>query len=203
MNIYLLRHGETDWNKEGRLQGHTDIPLNQNGRRQIKHIAEAIDHLGLGIERIIASPLSRACESAEIVAKQLAYEKENILVEPLLIERCFGAGEGKTITERAEKYPGDNYPQMESFHDLIARAHLAFEKIVDLYDDKQNVLLVAHGAILYAMLTAITNGQVEYGGIKVTFDQASLHRIQYLDGEIKLARYDEKNMIFMDVEFTG
>lgn len=96
MNIYLLRHGETDWNNQGLLQGHTDIPLNQNGRSQMEQVAKVMQDLDLGIELIVSSPLSRAYESAEIVARNLSYEKDKIIVEPMLIERYFGEGEGKT-----------------------------------------------------------------------------------------------------------
>lgn len=186
MNIFLLRHGETDWNRAERLQGHVDIPLNQNGRTQIGHAAEILADLHPGIDLIVSSPLSRAYESAEIVADRLTYEKADIVIEPLLIERCFGAGEGLTIGERCEKYPNDIYPGMESLEDMLQRARFVFEKIVTTYEDKQNVLLVAHGAILYAIVTAITNGQIAYGGKAVKFDSGSIHLIKYLDGTAEL-----------------
>ena len=130
MNIYMLRHGETDWNLAGRLQGHTDIPLNQNGKNQIRIAAEALNALATDIDLIFSSPLSRAYESAEIVADRLNYEKKNIVVEPLLIERGFGVGEGFLLAERAEKYPGDNYPGMESFDRLIERANMNLEVFI-------------------------------------------------------------------------
>lgn len=199
MNIYLVRHGETDWNREGRLQGHTDIPLNENGRMQMKQVATKMVNLDIKPDLILASPLTRAYESAEIIAEQLAYGKENILLEPLLIERYFGVGEGKILAERVEKYPGDNYPQMESYEDLIRRAESVFEKIVNLFWDKQNVLLVAHGAILYAILTAITGEQIEYGGDKVRFEQGSIHLLKYSNGAFELASYNEKNLRFMGI----
>ena len=130
MNIYMLRHGETDWNLAGRLQGHTDIPLNQNGKNQIRIAAEALNALATDIDLIFSSPLSRAYERAEIVADRLNYEKKNIVVEPLLIERGFGVGEGLLLAERAEKYPGDNYPGMESFDRLIERANMNLEVFI-------------------------------------------------------------------------
>lgn len=190
MNIFLLRHGETDWNQEERLQGHMDIPLNQNGRAQISHAAEILSDLHPDIDLIVSSPLSRAYESAEIVADKLAYEKTNIVIEPLLIERCFGAGESLTISERCEKYPNDIYPGMESLEDMLQRAHSVFEKIVTSYRDKQNILVTAHGAILYAIVTAVTNGQIAYGGKAVKFDPASIHLIRYLDGAIEFEKYN-------------
>lgn len=202
MNIYLLRHGETDWNQEGRLQGHTDIPLNQNGRIQINYAAEVLTNLHVGIDLIISSPLSRAYESAGIVAERLSYEKDNIIIEPLLIERCFGVGEGLTIVERQEKYPNDIYPEMESYEDLIERAHSVFDKIVRSYKDSENVLVVAHGAILYAMLTAITDGKIIYGGKMVKLDQASVHLIKYIDGAIQLTKYNEESSMFTEIKFN-
>ena len=186
MNIYLLRHGETDWNKEGRLQGHTDIPLNSSGRTQIKNAAEVLADLSFPIDLILSSPLVRAYESAQIVADRLSYENENIIVEPLLIERRFGLGEGLTVAERKDKYPDGIYPEMESYEDLIERARSVFDKIVKTYGDRENVLAVAHGAILTAVLTAITNGEIAYGGKKVMFDQGSIHLVKYVDGKIEI-----------------
>ena len=198
MNIILLRHGETDWNQAGRLQGHMDIPLNQNGRLQIGHAAQILADLYPDIDLVISSPLSRARESAEIVSDRLAYKRSDIIVEPLLIERCFGAGEGLTITERGEKYPDDNYPGMESLNDLLKRARSAFERIIVSFADKENILVAAHGAILYAMVTAITNGQIAYGGEKVKFESGSLHLIRCLNGTIEVAEYSEEKSAFVE-----
>lgn len=72
MNIYLLRHGETDWNREGRLQGRTDIPLNEAGREQVRRAADILAARSPHIELIVASPLARARESAEIAAGRLS-----------------------------------------------------------------------------------------------------------------------------------
>ena len=93
MNIYLLRHGETDWNLEGRLQGHEDIGMNQNGINQIEKAAEVLAGCMQNVDVIISSPLSRARKSAEIVAGRLDYKKEDIVTDPLFIERGFGLGD--------------------------------------------------------------------------------------------------------------
>ncbi len=188
MNIILLRHGETDWNRAERLQGHTDIPLNQNGRLQIGQAAEILAVKYPDIHLIITSPLQRARESAEIVAAQLGYAKSGIKIEPLLTERCFGVGEGLTASERKKKYPDDIYPGMESYEDLVKRAGAAFEKIVTAFCDRQNILVAAHGAILYAMLTAITHGEIVYGGKEFKFEPGSIHVIKYLDGAVFVNR---------------
>lgn len=186
MNIYLLRHGETDWNKEGRLQGHTDIPLNGNGRTQIRNAAKILADRYSPMDLILSSPLVRAYESAQIVADRLSYEKKNIIVEPLLIERGFGLGEGLTADERKDKYPDGIYPEMESYEDLIERARSVFDKIVKTYEGRENILAVAHGAILTAVLTAVTNGEIAYGGKIVMFDQGSIHLVKYVNGTVEI-----------------
>lgn len=188
MNIFLLRHGETNWNQEGRLQGRTDIPLNQNGRSQIRHSAEILAELSPGIDLIFSSPLSRARESAEIVADRLKYNKADILVESLLTERCFGTGEGLSAAERNQKYPDGIYPGMEPLEDLFKRAHSAFDQIMILSGNKQNILVAAHGAILYAIVTAMTDGQIAYGGTMFTFDPGSIHLLKCQDESIELSR---------------
>ena len=195
MNIVLLRHGETDWNQAGRLQGHVDIPLNPNGRLQIRHAAEILAERCPSIELVISSPLSRARESAEIVSEKLGYEKADIIVEPMLIERSFGVGEGMDAVERKDKYPDDIYPGMESLEDLLKRARSAFEKIELSYCDKKTILVVAHGAIFYAMMAAITEGRLPYGA----FEPGSVHLIKYLSGSVEFAGYSEEMAAFMDI----
>ena len=199
MNIYLLRHGETDWNHIGRLQGHTDIPLNDCGREQMRHVAQVLAGLPEQVDVIVSSPLRRARESAEIVAGRLAYPKENIVVEPLLIERCFGEGEGLTVSERNEKYPDGILPGKEPLEDLLSRAWAVFEKVVTTYHDKENMILAGHGSILYAVVTAVTDGRIDYGGKKVTFDQGSIYRIRYTEDVLQLARYSEEESGFKEV----
>lgn len=94
MSFYVLRHGQTDWNVQMRLQGSTDIPLNETGRVQA-HVAAKI-LAGEGITKIIASPLSRALETAQIVGAASGLEP---VVDGRLIERNFGLFEGMTIDE--------------------------------------------------------------------------------------------------------
>jgi broad specificity phosphatase PhoE len=92
--FFVLRHGQTDWNAQMRLQGSTDIPLNETGRSQALRAAQIFKDQG--IEHIITSPLSRAHETAEIVAQYLGLRVET---DERLIERNFGAFEGLTLDE--------------------------------------------------------------------------------------------------------
>lgn len=208
MNIYLLRHGETDWNKEGRIQGHTDIHLNQYGRMQIARMAESLADVCPNMDVVLSSPLSRAKESAGIAAEHLHYPKDKIIEEPLLIERSFGEAEGLTSAEREQKYPNYHYsdigyvfPGMESFEELMKRAGGVFQKITDTYKDKENILAVSHGALLAAVITAVTNRRIAYFSDAISLDSGSLFRVRYIDQVIDLARYRVKESGFTDIHF--
>ena len=95
MAVYLVRHGETDWNIEKRFQGQRDIPLNERGLAQARASGQALSGLRFGA--IFASPLHRACRTAEIIAGYTGGAP--VVTDPLLIERSFGALEGMTLPQ--------------------------------------------------------------------------------------------------------
>lgn len=99
--LYLARHGETDWNAAGRWQGHTDIPLNAKGRAQAAAAADALQ--GVGLSGIVSSDLSRAYETARIVGERLGLPIA--YVDTDLRERAFGPFEGLTREECVRLHP--------------------------------------------------------------------------------------------------
>src|SRR6185437_15378180 len=99
--VFLARHGETDWNVEGRWQGHTDIPLNDKGRGQAREVAAALR--GAGVSAIASSDLSRANETARIVGSDLGLGVS--YVDAGLRERMFGVFEGLTRAECEQRFP--------------------------------------------------------------------------------------------------
>ena len=200
MDIYLLRHGETDWNREGLLQGHTDIPLNENGRQQMRETAQKLKDLHVKMDVILSSPLHRARESARIAAERLGYPVNDIVVEPMLIERGFGAGEGMTFAEREEKFPEHDYPGMESQTDLVRRAGEAFQRVVNTCSGMENILLVAHGAVLFALLEAVSTERIVDAGKAAALTQGSIYRIRYTEDRIGFAKYDEESAAFLDAD---
>ncbi|WP_456278490.1 histidine phosphatase family protein [Bacillus sp. AK128] len=153
--VCLIRHGETDWNVIGKLQGKTDIPLNARGISQAEECREYFK--GANWDIVITSPLIRARRTAEII-------NEGIQI-PLVImeefqEKSFGEAEGMTVEERHAAFPDRNFTNQEEtavFHDRLIKG---LDRINELYKDKK-VLLVAHGAVIHALLKILSNGDAE------------------------------------------
>jgi len=142
--LLLVRHGETDWNAEGRLQGHTDRPLNDYGRRQAKELAERL--AGEGADAIYASDLVRAKETAEIVGERLGL---TVAVDPDLREKDWGTWEGLTGDERVHvEFEG------ESTEDHRDRVMGAVRRIVARHPE-QRIVVVTHGGSLRRIQAAV------------------------------------------------
>lgn len=162
--IFLARHGETSWNREGRWQGHTDIELNDAGRAQARALGELLR--GHQIGRVHTSDLSRARQTAEAAAAVLGVE--DIIVDPALRERSFGIFEGLTRDECAVKHPDlwKNYradpravpPGAETQDQLATRMHEAVFRAVAARHatDEAPVLIVSHGGSIRALLARVT-----------------------------------------------
>lgn len=105
--LYLVRHGETDWNVEGRLQGGRDIPLNELGRVQAREAAGRLRDLALGVDdfNYICSPMGRARETMEIFRNALGLQPKTYGVEETLREITFGEWEGMTWREVRKAHP--------------------------------------------------------------------------------------------------
>jgi phosphoserine phosphatase len=149
--ILLARHGETDWNAARRVQGHTDVPLNERGREQARALADE-----LGDERlaaVYASDLMRAHETARIVAERKGLD---VIVLPELRERNFGTWEGLTDREVLDRYPearAGTWGDAETRDEMSHRVLEALRRIAAAHPDAQ-VLVVAHGGPLRAVLHA-------------------------------------------------
>ena len=135
--LLLVRHGETDWNAEGRLQGHTDRPLNEYGRRQARGLADEL--AGEELDAIYSSDLARARETAEIVGERLGLP---VVLDPDLREKSWGSWEGLTPAERHEiELVG------ESTEEHAARTLRALRRIAERHPGGR-VLVVTHGGSL-------------------------------------------------------
>lgn len=157
--LLLARHGETDWNLDRRVQGHTDVPLNETGISQARALA-----VGLAAEPLVAvfsSDLVRASDTAAAVA---ALHGLPVTVDPNLREKNFGSWEGLTDTEIGERFPeakrgfwGDG----ETTEAVAERAVAAVERIRLRYPEGL-LLIVSHGGPLRALLARFG---VEHGPI--------------------------------------
>jgi broad specificity phosphatase PhoE len=158
--LYIARHGETDWNVAGRWQGHTDVPLNENGRAQALAIAATLrDRSFAGV---VASDLARAHETARIVAAELGLAVA--YTDPDLRERHFGPFEGLTRDECAAYHPDAWRAWIldrvapgggESQEEVSLRVHAAVGRAaLHVATPEVPALLVSHGGAMRALLAA-------------------------------------------------
>lgn len=158
--IGLFRHGQTDWNIQFLLQGITDIPMNETGFRQVRTASEVIR--GESWDVLLTSPLTRARQSAEILANDLGFE--SVIEESLLIERSFGEAEGLSHSEWKQRYTDlDVIPGGESRSQLRARSVQLLEEMTRRYPGKR-VLAISHGALIRTLLAIASEDQLPREG---------------------------------------
>ncbi|MEO4054678.1 histidine phosphatase family protein [Solibacillus sp. CAU 1738] len=155
--IYLIRHGETDWNTAGKVQGLTDIPLNINGEQQAQKSSMYFENKAIDV--ILCSPLLRARRTAEIINAQLGIQ---LIEMQEFAERCYGDAEGLTIDERTAKFGSGIIPNLESREDLQNRVIKGMNQIVNEFEN-QKILVVAHGAVINAILYILSKGEIGSG----------------------------------------
>ena len=194
MKLYLVRHGETDWNKAKRIQGQVDIPLNKFGKHLAKETAEGLRDVPFDL--CVSSPLSRAHETARII---LDGRDIPIIKDARIGEMAFGEYEGKCcardnweLPEGFHKFfndPAGYVPGKdgESFADVKKRTGEFLEALKkkgeDLYD---NVLITTHGAALAGILNNIRKEPLEqYWGIGV-HSNCGVTEVEIKDGEAKI-----------------
>ena len=136
--LYFMRHGLSELNVKGIIAGHTETPLTEEGRQQARQAGRAAKSLGIGC--IVSSPLARAIETAQLVAQEIGYPIDSIVVNEILIERHFGAAEARPWVPDTDY---DAVDGAETTVDIVARAYLALEWINSLEAD--HILVVSHG----------------------------------------------------------
>jgi probable phosphoglycerate mutase len=190
--ICLVRHGETPWNREHRLQGRQDIALNDHGRQQASELAAA---LSAGTWDLLASsPLLRAWETATIIAGHLGLPEP--LAVPDLVERDYGAASGLTKTDAAERFPDGTYPGAETRADIRARCWPALEHLADKAAGG-SILLVTHGSVIKTLLLAISGGSVPPNDLR----NACCNQLQRTgEGRWQIDYYDRSAADFLGSE---
>jgi probable phosphoglycerate mutase len=199
LNIILIRHGETAWNAERRLQGHLDIPLNAEGERQARLLAEAL--APESIDLIVASDLQRARQTAQAVA---TLRDMPVHVEPGLRERCYGGFEGLLYAEIEQRFPAEFAAWQardvdavlpegkncgETFRQFYTRATGAIMAIAGAHPGR-NIALVAHGGVLECAYRMALGLPLETPRDFKVYN-ASINRFRLADGRLALQSWGE------------
>lgn len=159
--VLAIRHGETAWNSDGRIQGQTDIALNATGRWQARRLGLALADAGLSA--VYASDLQRAAETAQAIADRTALP---VTGEPGLRERAFGRFEGHTFDEIEQRWPADALrwrrreagfgPEGGEPLDAFYERSVACARRLAARHPGQTIALVAHGGVLDCLYRAAT-----------------------------------------------
>ncbi len=181
--LYLVRHGETEWNRRHRIQGSTDIPLNDTGRAQAARTGRLLARRQW--DGIYSSPLSRAFETATIVANVVGLGTPESV--PELAERNFGEAEGLTGDDVMRKFPGTMpVPGRESREDVALRVMPVLERIAAT-EPGRHVIVATHGAVIRTVLLAV-NASIDRS---VPITNGSVHSFQLIGETLKLVEFDD------------
>ena len=163
MKLFFIRHGQTDWNLQGKIQGSYDSELNDTGIKQAIELSEVLLKLNYKFSRIYTSPQKRALKTAKILS-----EYSNIEYIPIddLKEINMGEWEGLSWKEVEENYPVEyrewylnrrytKTPNGESYDDMLKRVLIAINQIID--ENSDNVVVISHSAIIMGLQCYVTN----------------------------------------------
>lgn len=193
MSILFARHGETDWNIAKRVQGTTDIPLNENGRKQTELLCENLEKEHVNLCRIYSSRQIRALTTAEIVGSRFHVPVKTVSG---LEEMNFGLFEGHTWDEIEALYPDElkkwqsdkrynRTPDGESYQDLLERLFLALDRIVEEakedIDSGGDILILTHGAVIMSLLTLKYNLDFRTSYTVLSIDNAKAVKLELND----------------------
>jgi probable phosphoglycerate mutase len=184
-HFYVFRHGETDWNAEGRFQGHIDIPLNDRGREQARGLIPRLEPYGL--QAILSSDLSRAHETARIVAAGLDIP---VFMDEGLREAFLGQAQGMTYEEILRQFGDDvagrwrsdhptdadvSYPGGESANQVMVRVFEAITRFASRETSFTHIGVSCHGGVIRRIMQRIRPP----GSEPVRIPNAVLYRISY------------------------
>lgn len=184
MNICIIRHGETDWNVAGRLQGRENIPLNQNGKLQAERCGLVLHNSKW--KAIFTSPLLRAKQTADIISDILNINE--IYEDDDLIERDYGKASGLTQEERAALFPDGKYDDIENWEMLRDRVNGAVIRSADkFYPD--DIIIISHGGAINSILAELSNHTIGTG--KTRLKNACINMLTYNEQLLDIAFYNK------------
>ena len=170
--LFLIRHGQTEWNRQGRVQGHQDIPLNERGIEQARAVGRFLKNHSVVFSAIYSSDLKRAHQTAHEIAHHLSLA---ITTTPLLREGCYGKVEGLTAAEIYTEYKTWDLNRLpiisgiESVDGAVARAKGYLIELTQCHEN-EHIVVVTHGGVIERLiahfgydlnnLPAITNDSI-------------------------------------------
>lgn len=182
--ICLIRHGQTDWNKQLLIQGRIDNPLNEEGKESTKKSLETIKNLNTNWDVFLSSPLLRAYQTAQIIKSCLNFPQDIIII-PNLTERDFGELEGKKVCQESYELMRQNVKGLESLEDLQKRALSTIINISKKYPNK-NILITTHSQFIKGLLSAL----IEDFDFTYPLKNNSLTLLEVNEEKIKVIKYD-------------
>lgn len=153
--LALVRHGRTEWNRLGLLQGRSDIPLDEVGQEQARAVAAMLADEEW--DTVITSTAARAVGTGRIIAAHLGVSTATPV--PALVERSYGAAEGLSRAHAEARWPDGHYPGLESLAAVAARGRRALDSIAAAHPSCR-IVVVAHGALIRAVLADLSGAPV-------------------------------------------
>ena len=193
----LIRHGETEWNASGRIQGHSDVPLNDAGRRQARLLGERLS--GVELAAVYSSDAARALDTARAVA---AGRDIGVTVRGQLREKSYGEWEGKTGPEVKAGYPEEFVrwqvqrdvsfvaPGGESESELRARVRAAADGLRRSHGDGETIAVVGHGGSLRALASELL-GIPTASGAMLWLGNTSVSELRIHERYVALHRWND------------
>ncbi|MFB9309848.1 putative phosphoglycerate mutase [Agromyces hippuratus] len=178
--IALVRHGETEWNRQRRIQGTTDIPLNDTGRLQAAETGERL--AGEQWDAVYGTPLSRAAETAQIIARTLELPEPELLAD--LAERAHGVLEGLDHAGRAAvEAQAATIEGLEPRSTVIARSTAALAGVAAAHPGG-SIVVVTHGGVIHSLMLHLSDWTLPGTGYAVA--NGSVHLVRFEAGELAL-----------------
>lgn len=153
--VAFVRHGRTEWNRVGRLQGSSDIPLDDVGREQARTAARLLADETWSA--LVTSPLHRARQTAAVLGTTLGLDDAEVC--DLLVERTYGLAEGLTREQALRQWPDGEFPGQEALTTVAARGRAALDAVGRRHSGGR-VVVVAHGALIRAVLSNLSDAAV-------------------------------------------
>ncbi|MCX7969133.1 MAG: histidine phosphatase family protein [Armatimonadetes bacterium] len=196
VRLFLVRHGQSVWNDEKRVQGQQDVPLSEEGRKQATALGERLK--GIQIHACFSSPLKRAVETAELILK---VSGNSVSITPLteLMERNFGDWEGKQIDQLQSLFPNELSqwlaaqqipapPNGESIDELMKRVEHGLSQILKVKEG--NVLVVGHSGSVKAAICVLFRLPPS-SFVRLRIDNAGLTVLEIGDGRTRLIQFND------------